>query len=165
MAGRTLNNVKPDLRFAACHMQFFWSKISSNAYCHYDYLSAPDRDGESRTQIVNIKYVWFFLTSLIFKTLDCLWRVPAIANESEQTCHESREHLPYCVFSASWTMRRGELKSWKRWVKYRAQISLLVILSIIIYIKNILLLLIHSALLRRYQQRHWVVGCQVEGKN
>ncbi len=51
--------------------------------CHYDYLSAPDRDGVSPNS--NRKYQTC-LTCLIFTTLDRAASdvIPVIANESEQ---------------------------------------------------------------------------------
>ncbi len=94
--------------FAACRKWFFVQK-SSIVWCHYDYLSAPDRDGASPNS--NRKYQ----TCLIFTTLGsgCLWRDTSDSQWEQasviyrmlrasiaetwqpQTCRESREHHPY----------------------------------------------------------------------
>ncbi len=55
--GRTLEDFKADfkpddLRLVAS--VFFLSKKSSIVWCHYDYLSAPDRDGASPNSIKHV---------------------------------------------------------------------------------------------------------------
>ncbi len=91
--GRTLDDFKANFkpicipeqsggvaRFEACRKLFFCPKKSSSVWCHYDYLSAPDRDGASPNS--NRKYQ----TCLIFRTLEraASYVIPMIANESEQ---------------------------------------------------------------------------------
>ncbi len=88
--------------FAACRKWFFVQK-SSIVWCHYDYLSAPDRDGASPNS--NRKYQ----TCLIFTILGsgCLWR------DTRDSQWASKRHLPDVACFYSWNLAATNMP-WKQ---------------------------------------------------